>query len=147
MMKKIKNISKQSLTIALGIVLGTVVSIYASGLWHTPGGSSGFLQDAITKKRVLNLDDIQKIKDDLDYLKNNSLGKVIKFFDGTGCGQCPYGYIQYGSGDYYIRYCKIKDESGNIKGLKDKAAGVNYSCYAKSGSYGASNHNFGFWSY
>ena len=116
MLKKIKNMSKKSLLIFLGLIIGVAVSIYASGTWR----GTYFLQDAKDNKRVLNLDDIQKIKDDLEYLKNNS-GASLNHTDchweyphdvtnrGWSHVYCPTGYHVAGAAHYNMAI-EVDDE-------------------------------------
>ena len=114
MLKKIKNISKQSLTIALGIVLGAAISIYAT---YTPWNDTSFLQTAINENRVLKPNEIQKIKDNLDYLKSHDFSYFFECVTGWASDSNNYGINKSSLGysypyDYAFGFSRFKETDG-----------------------------------
>ena len=76
--KKIKSLSTK--TLILRFVLGTGISLVFAYTWN----NTSFLQTAVNQKRVLKPNEVQKIKENLDYLKNNIISNC------KICIQCAY---------------------------------------------------------
>jgi hypothetical protein len=69
-----------------------------------------------------------------------SAGGGLKWFAGTGCPACPYGYAALpGLGS--ISSCNIKDQNGTLR----PAPNATYDCGAPTS--GGFSSTFGFWSY